>query len=287
MSPRLLLALAAFLFSTGGIAIKVIGLTPVQVASFRSAVAAVTLLLLIPSARKAMGWRTFLIGSAYAATLVSYVLANRLTTSANAIYLQSTSPLYLLLLAPWLLRERVRLRDLPIVAAVLGGLLLVLLGADLPSSTAPDPARGNLIGAFSGFTYALTITGLRWLTGFGDAGKATIAAVIWGNLIAAVAVLPWALPVTHWATPDLLGIIYLGVFQIGLAYFLVSRGLQQVPALEASLFLLVETAFNPLWVWLFLGETPTLLALAGGALIVLATVYQSVISARQPVQEAT
>ena len=81
----------------------------------------------------------------YAYTLVSFVLANRLTTSANTIYLQSTAPLFLLMLAPVLLREPIRRRDLPVILAVLGGLALVFLGADHPSVTAPDPARGNLL----------------------------------------------------------------------------------------------------------------------------------------------
>lgn len=278
MSPRLSLAVAALLFSTGGIVIKSLSLSAVQVASFRSGVAAVALLIAVPAARKAMDRKTFLVGLAYAATLVSYVLANRLTTSANAIYLQSTAPLYLLLLAPWLLKETVRLRDLPIVAAVLGGLLLVLLGDDLPSATAPDPARGNLIGALSGFTYAVTIAGLRWLGKEREDTNRTLAAVIWGNSIAFLAVLPAALPLVHWQGVDLAGIGYLGIFQIGLAYLLVIRGLQQVPALDASLLLLVETAFNPVWVWLFLSEKPSLLALGGGALIVGATLYQAVIN---------
>ena len=162
MSPRLRIALAALLFSTGGAAIKAADFTAWQIASFRSGVAAITLVLLVPGALRGVGWKSAMVGVAYAATLVLFVLANRLTTSANTIYLQSTAPLYVLLLAPLLLKERIRRRDIPIIMAVLGGLALVLLGVNPPSTTAPDPARGNFFAAISGLSYALLLCGLRW-----------------------------------------------------------------------------------------------------------------------------
>jgi drug/metabolite transporter, DME family len=270
------IVLAAILFSTGGAAIKAADFGPWQVASFRSGVAGLTLLLLVPQARRAFSWQTALVGVAYAVTLISFVLANRLTTSANTIYLQSTAPLYLLLFGPWLLQEPVRRRDLPIIAAVAGGLILVFLGADHPSATAPDPARGNLIALLSGVTYALLICGLRWLGRNQSSGHRGIAAVILGNLIAFVAALPMSLPLGSHSTTGWGVILYLGIFQIAGAYLLVTRGLREVRALEASLLLLAETALNPLWSWMLLGEVPARLALAGGALIIVATVAQSV-----------
>jgi drug/metabolite transporter (DMT)-like permease len=219
-----------------------------------------------------------MVGVAYAATLVLFVLANRLTTSANTIYLQSTAPLYVLLFAPLLLREQIRRRDLPIILAVLGGLALVLLGANPPSSTAPDPARGNVFAALSGLSYALLLCGLRSLGRDGGADRG-ISAVLLGNVIACLVVLPMALPlgshpVTAWGI-----ILYLGIFQIAGAYLLVTSALRHVPAIEASLMLLVETAFNPFWAWLLLGEVPAMLALVGGGLIIGATILQA---ARSP-----
>lgn len=275
LSPRLRIASAALLFSTGGAAIKAADFGAWQIASLRSGVAALTLLILIPKAWRGFGWKPLLVGIAYAATLVSFVLANRLTTSANTIYLQSTAPLYLLLLGPWLLRERIRRRDLPVLVAVLGGLVLVFLSADNPSSTAPDPARGNLLALASGVTYALLICGLRWLGRDGDAGGRGIAAAILGNIVACVVTLPMALPLGEHSVGAWGVIGYLGIFQIGAAYVLVTAGLRTVPALEASLLLLVETACNPIWSWLLLHEVPGTLALAGGGLIVGATVLQA------------
>jgi drug/metabolite transporter (DMT)-like permease len=110
--PRLLVLSAALLFSTGGAAIKATALTGWQVASFRSGIAAVVLLLCMPAWRRVWHPRTLAVGAAYAATMILFVLANKLTTATNTIFLQYTAPLYLLLLAPWLLREPVRLSDL-------------------------------------------------------------------------------------------------------------------------------------------------------------------------------
>lgn len=276
LSPRAQVAVAALLFSTGGAAIKANAFNGWQVASLRSGIAAFTLLLVLPFARRGMTWRAALVGVAYAATVVSFVLANKLTTSANAIYLQSTAPLYLLLLGPVLLHERISRRDIPVVLAVIAGLALVFLGADLPSATAPDPARGNLIALLSGLSYALMLCGLRWFGRGGDSRGEGIAAVVLGNAFACVLALPMALPLVRASPTDWAGVLYLGVFQIGLAYLLVTRGLQQVRAIEVSLLLLIETAFNPLWSWLFLREMPSVFAILGGAIIVVATVAQAV-----------
>ncbi len=283
LSPRLRIVAAAVLFSTGGAAIKAADFRPWQVASFRSGIAGLTLLLLMPQARRAFSWRTAIVGVAYAVTLISFVLANRLTTSANTIYLQSTAPLYLLLFGPWLLQEPVRRRDLPAIAAVAVGLVLVFLGADHPSITAPDPARGNLIALLSGVSYALLICGLRWLGRDHPNDDRGIAAVILGNLIAFVAALPMAWPLGTHSAVGWGVVVYLGVFQIGGAYLLVTTGLRQVRALEASLLLLAETALNPIWSWLFLREVPAPLAVVGGALIIVATIAQA---ARRPVAAA-
>jgi DME family drug/metabolite transporter len=275
MSPRVRIAVAALLFSTGGAAIKIIDLSGWQIASFRSGVAAVTLLLLVPSARRGIGIKAAVVGLAYAATVLLFVLANRLTTSANTIYLQSTAPLYVLLFAPVLLHEKIRRQDLPIIAAVLGGLVLVLAGGTHASASAPNPARGNLLAALSGLSYALLLCGLRWL-GRDARSDQAIAAVILGNVFAFLVGLPMALPVGSHPVTAWLVILYLGTFQIACAYLLVTSGLRQVPAVEASLMLLVETAFNPIWAWLLLGEVPAATAIGGGALIIGATVLQAV-----------
>jgi drug/metabolite transporter (DMT)-like permease len=285
MSPRSLARVqllgAAFLFSTGGAAIKAAEFTGWQIASFRSGIAAVALWLMTPAARRhwsprgarARPWPVVLVGIAYAGCLTLFVLANRLTTAANTIYLQSTAPLYLLVLAPWLLKEPVRREDLGFMLAVVAGLALFFVGVEQPAVTAPNPGRGNLLALGSGLCWALAVGGLRWLSARGRGSPA--AAVVSGNLTAFLVSLPMALPVGSHGVGDWAIIAYLGVFQIALAYVFVTSAIQSIPALEASVILLLEPVLNPVWAWLIQRETPGAWALLGGSIILGATTYKS------------
>ena len=267
---RLLLLAAAFLFSTGGAAIKSATLTGWQVASFRSGVAALVLLLVFPEARRGWSWRIVPVAAAYAATLITFVLANRLTTAADAIFLQSTAPLYLLLLGPLLLREPIRRADLLYMAAVGAGMTVFFLGTESAVATAPDPPRGNLVAAASGLLYAVMLAGLRWL-GRRPEGNKGMATVALGNILACLAALPLALPVRAGAADNVVVILYLGVVQIGVAYVCLTRAIGHVRALEAATLLMLEPAMNPLWAWLVHGERPGIWSLGGGAVILSAT----------------
>jgi drug/metabolite transporter (DMT)-like permease len=278
---RLGLLAAAVLFSTGGAAIKATALTSWQVASFRSAVAAAALLALLPEARRGWSLRVLPPAAAYGIMLVLFVLSNKLTAAANAVFLQSTAPLYLLLLSPWLLKEPIRRGDLLFASAVGAGLTLFFLGNEPALATAPDPFRGNILGALSGLAWAFTISGLRWM-GRSHAGGAA-ATVAAGNVIACLAALPMALPVARAGWTDLAVIVFLGLFQIGLAYALVTRSIRHVPAFEAATLLLLEPVLNPIWAWLLHGERPTALALIGGVLILAATLAQTWKGGRTPI----
>ena len=191
---RLLLLAAAFLFSTGGAAIKACSLTSWQIACFRSGIAALSVAALLPEARRIWRPRIFLIGIAYAGTLVFFVLATKLTTSAQAIFLQSTAPLYLLFLAPLVLKEQIRKSELLMVAVVGLGAVLLLFGEQSVAVTAPDPVRGNWLGILSGVGWALTMTGFRWLAKHGGNAESPAAVVVAGNIVAFVVCLPMALP---------------------------------------------------------------------------------------------
>lgn len=279
-TARLLLVTAAVLFSTGGAAIKATAFSAYQVASLRSGIAALTLLLLIPAARRGWSWRALAVGVTYAATLFLFVVANKLTTSANTIFLQSTAPLYLLVLAPWLLREPLRLKDVWFMVAVGVGLALFFVTRDAPVATAPDPFTGNLLAAISGVTWALTLIGLRWL-GSTNGGESQYPAMVAGNALVFIVVLPLALPLAQSTPLDWGVIIYLGAIQIGVAYACLAKGIRDVPAVEASILLLVEPALNPLWAWGIHGEVPSVLALTGAGIIFGATVVRSVMESRE------
>jgi len=282
--PRFQILGAALLFSTGGAAIKATTLGAWQVACFRSTLAAIVLLLSLREWRACLRPRVLAVGTAYAATLVCYVTANKLTTAANTIFLQSTAPLYLLLLGPRLLGERLRRADVVFGLALAAGMTLFFVGFEAPQGTAPDPARGNLLGALSGLTWALTLLGLRWLGRAADEGGSDAAgpAVIAGNLIAALVCLPGALPVHAVGARDALVVGYLGVFQIGLAYVWMTRAVRHVPALETSLLLLLEPVLNVLWAWWVHGERPGGRSLLGCAVILAATAAHTLSTLRPP-----
>lgn len=266
---------AAVLFSTGGAVIKALSLTPWQIAASRSGIAAFCLAVFIPSARRNWRWTLVPVGAAYAATLILFVIATRLTTSANAIFLQSTAPLYLLLIGPLLLKEHLSRSDLLFLVAVAAGLWLCVHSSGPALSTAPDPHTGNLFGAADGLTWALTVSGLRWLGKRDAASNPATATVVIGNLLASTFALPMAVPFPHLQATDILLLLYLGIFQVGLAYVCVTRAIRHVPAFEATTVLLLEPALNPVWVWLFQGERPGASSIAGGVVILSATLLNA------------
>lgn len=278
---------AALLFSTGGAAIKLATLSPAQIACFRSGIAALVLVALAPEARARRGatalGRALVVGCAFAATMLLYVAANRTTTAANAVFLQASAPLYLLVLGPLLLREHARRGDLAVLLVMALGLALFFVDPGRPQGTAPDPLLGNLLAAASGLTWALTVLGLRWL---GRSGGATLQAVVLGNALAFLVALPFALQPGTLGVRDAAVLLWLGVFQIALAYVFAARGIRGVHALEASLLFLLEPALNPVWAWLVHGEEPGAWTLAGGVVILGAGLYPVLrarrVSARSP-----
>ena len=271
-SPVIRVIAAAFLFSTGGAAIKSAAFTGMQVASIRSGIAAVALLVVIGN-RARWSWRVGPIALVYAATLVLFVTATKLTTAASAIFLQSTAPLFILVLAPLLLHERFDRRDLPFVGAAAVGLALCFAGRPGATMTAPDPFTGNLLGAACSVTWAFTLLGLRW--GEQHARGTALAAVIAGNLLAFGSGIASIVPVPQATAVEWATLIYLGVFQIGLAYILLTSAVAHLPALQTSLLLLLEPVLNPIWTWLVRGEDPGPWTIAGGAIIVAASAAQA------------
>jgi len=280
VKARLQLVLAALCFSTAGAAIKWCGFGPSQIAAIRALVAMLAILVLIPESRHGWSWRVGLVGVGYAAAGLLFVFANKLTTAANTVFLQATNPLFVVVLAPWLLGEPVTRGDLRFMGVLALGLALLFVGGGQRQfATAPEPLLGNVLAAGSAVAWAFTVTGYRWLArqrreqGAGHGPIAAAAAC--GNLIVFLACLPAALPLAAGRPTDWVIVIYLGVFQLGLAYVFLSRAITRVPALEASLFLLVEPVLSPVWAWLAHGETPGPLAAIGGVVILAATALKS------------
>ena len=274
---RLQVVAAALLFSTGGAAVKATALGPWQIAGFRCLIAALVLVVILPATRRRWSRGTLVVAVAYALTLVLYVLANRLTTATNSIFLQYTAPLYVLLLSPWLLGERIRRRDGFFMLALAAGMVTIFLGVEAPLATATSPVAGNVVAAVTGLTWGLTLLGLRQLEAAGSGGAP--AAVLAGNGLAFLMCLPFMGSLGESVPGDWLPVIYLGVVQIALAYVFLTRALRHVRALEVSLLLLLELLFSPFWAWLLHGEMPGSWAVAGCGIILLATLLWTL---RQP-----
>lgn len=282
LRARFDVAIAALLFSTGGAAIKLSVLSGWQVAGLRSLLASAALWLLLPRARGRWTRTTLLVACVYAGTLTSFTLATKLTTAGNAIFLQSTAPLYVLFLAPALLREPVKRIDV-VVAALIGvGLYAILAGRAEAQVSAPNPVLGNALGVVAGVCWSGTLMGLRALSRHGsnhtDPGT---TAVVAGNLLTFVFCAPFMLEGAPGAGPvDVAAILYLGLFQVAAAYFFLTRGLRRVTAFAASLIILIEPALNPVWAFVLQGEQLGWESILGGALILAASVTKTAVERR-------
>ncbi len=252
---------AALLWSTGGLAIKALAEPPLKIAFYRCGIAAIALLLLLrPRVSK---WSAeFLVAiAAYAACLITFVVATRATTAANAIFLQYSGVVWVLLFSPVVLKEPFRARDAVAVVVALGGMALFFVGKLSYGSA------GDFVALLSGVFFAILVISLRR-----QGESRARAAITWGNVLGAAALLPFVASQISIATVRSAAIlVFLGVFQIALAYVLFVAGLQHVTATQASLIGMVEPVCNPIWVFLAIGERPSGWAVAG-ALIVLGAI---------------
>lgn len=267
---RLLVVAAALLWSTGGLAIKLVPLSALGVAFWRSFVSAIFLVVVFRPARAR--WRHASIATSliYALMILSFVSATKMTTAANAIFLQYTGPLYVLAFAPFLLKERFRRVDAVAVAVALAGMSLFFVGRLDPGALA-----GNLVAVVAGFFFGLVILFLRR-----DAAGDAIPSVIAGNFLAAALAFPFARGHLALDGRGILLVLFLGIVQMGISYVLFVRGLTVVPAAEASLLGMLEPMFNPLWAFLGLGEKPSAWALLGGAIVLCAVAGRTIAGAR-------
>ena len=271
----LLVAAAALLWSTGGIGIKFLSEPPLKIAFYRSATAAVALFAHF----RPRLWRwtpAFLIGIAsYAACLTTFVLATKWTSAANAIFLQYFGVVWVLIFSPLVLKEPFRRRDAAAVAVAFCGMLLFFVGRFEARGL-----RGELSALASSVFFAVLVLALR-----SERGSGAEAVVTYGNVLAAVALLPFVRDDLSVSALSAAVLAFLGVVQIAGAYALFVHGLRSVTATQAALVGMLEPVSNPVWVFLFLGERPAVLSLIGGA-VVLGAVGWRTLSAGAPAAEA-
>ena len=262
----LMLLATAVLWSLGGVLIKWVHWNPLAIAGMRSLIGGVVIALIFRKELKFTGsFEQLGAAAAYAGTVVLFVVANKLTTAANAILLQYTAPVYVALFSPWFLGERARGNDWLSLGAILLGMLL-FFGDQLSL----DGYLGNGVALASGFCFG-------WLTLFlrRHREESAISALVLGNLLAGLIGLPFMFQSMPDAT-GWIGLLLLGVVQLGLPYVMYALALRHVRAVEGILLPMIEPVLNPLWVFLLLGETPGPLALLGGAIILGAVMVRAV-----------
>jgi drug/metabolite transporter, DME family len=262
-SPLVLVLGAAILWSTGGLFIKATHLSPFEVSFGRSLLAAITIVIFTRKEGFGLNRISAITSVLYAALLILFVVATKLTTAANAIFLQYTAPVYVLILEPIFYKEKFRGRDFVTVAVCLAGMSLFFVG-----KLRPEDVSGNLFALASGLCFALFFLLLRHAKAR-EVNRA--AAAIYGNLIAVVLCAPAFFgALRRGISPeDYARLAYLGIVQIGFAYLLftlaMARGLR---SLDAGIIGYVEPVLNPIWVFLFLGERPSGWAIIGGIIII-------------------
>ncbi|HTY63123.1 MAG TPA: DMT family transporter [Acidobacteriota bacterium] len=254
----LFLVVAAVLWSLGGLLIKLVTWNPIAIAGTRSAIAA--LVMLGFRRRMCFNLSPAQLGGAlcYTATVTLFVIANKWTTAANAILLQYTAPVYVALLSTWFLKERITRSDLITIFTALGGMTLFFLD-DLSRSG----LWGNMIAILSGVAFAGTALCLRK-----QKDGSPLESLFIGNILTFLIGLPFMLR----SSPDAigcLGLLLLGVFQLGFSYILYAEAIKHVTALEAILIPVIEPVLNPLWVFLLLKEKPGAWAVLGGVIVIL------------------
>jgi drug/metabolite transporter (DMT)-like permease len=269
----LFVILAAILWSTGGLMIKIISWGPLAILGGRSIFSSIVLFLYvrrIPT--KWTRWKV-LASVSHILTASLFVYATKLTTAANAIFLQYTAPVYIVILAAWFLHERPTRTDWISMVVIFSGMLL-FFGDKLSL----NGLYGNLLAVMSGVTLALMTVAMR-----AQKDGSPVESILAAHIFTAVAGFPFVLH-EAWTVTNWLIILYLGIFQIGLSLLFFSLAIKNIPALEATLISTLEPVLNPVWVFLFIGEEPGLFALFGGLIVLGGVALNAISSARAPAE---
>lgn len=271
------MVIAALLWSTAGVLIKLIDWHPLVIGGFRSAIAAAVLWIVLwreeGSPRLAVNRHTLLTGLCLGGTTALFVMANKLTTAANAIVLQAVSPVFVLLFEALIRRQRPARRDLWVVAIVMFGIFLFFV-----DDLAPGSLLGNLIGLLSGVLLAGAYVCAAGASTLHD----TMSGVLLGHLFSALIGVPFLLLFPPQLTLVSVGaILFLGVFQLGISYTLFSYAARVCNPLSISLLSMLEPICSPVWVAVFVGEIPGPLALTGGVMVITTLCIWCISNARQ------
>ena len=264
--------LAALLYSIGGLCIKVIPWNGMSINGARTLIALVVIGIYLAIIRhKPRFNRWIFLGSlCIFGTNALYSVANKLTTAANTIVLQFTAPIFVIVFSALFWKRRPQKLDIAACVVVFGGVLFFFV-----DSLEAGGALGNVLAILSGAAYG----GVFLLNDFPDSDA--ISAVFWGDVLSAVTGLPFLLQEQPLAPTALFSLVILGVFQVAVAYILLTIGLRTTPAVTASLVSGIEPVLNPLLVALFYGETIGRFAFIGAAVVICGVVGYNVLKGMQ------
>ena len=260
--------IAGLLWSTGGLFIKLISLPAMQLAFFRCTIAAITFGIIFRKEILLYNKLTFINSVFYAAILITFVIATKTTTAANAIFLQSTAPIYVLIFEPIFNKTKYERINIITVAVCMIGMLLFFVG-----KLEPGHLEGNIIALFSGIAFAAFFLGMKK-----NDAKFQHSSIFYGNVLVAIVSIPFLFSLETLKSSDLWMVTFLGVFQIAFAYAFFSAGLKRIYAVEASIISMIEPVLNPVWVFIGYGEVPSITAIIGGLIILGSIIIRSVIT---------
>jgi drug/metabolite transporter (DMT)-like permease len=265
----LFLILAALLWSTAGVFVKALDWQPLSLLAGRSIFTSILFLLYMRRLPQKVTRWTLLAAGGSIATQFLFVTSTKLTTAANSIFLQYTAPIYVVLLAYWLLREKPSRSDWIAMSIIFLGLIL-FFGDQL----SPNGLYGNILAVLSGVTSAIMMVSFRAQKDGSPEDSILIASLAMA-IFGFPSILKETQTITNW-----LSIAYLGIFQIGLAFIFFTKGIKHIPALEANLIGTLEPILNPVWVFLFLGERMGRSALLGGLVVLVGVIVSAIGSAQ-------
>ena len=262
----LLMVITAAMWSLGGIFIKLISWNPFLIAGVRSGISGsiMALYMAATQTRFKLNRYSLLAGMGLGCSATLFTIANKLTTAANAIVLQYTAPIFILLISAVFFKEKMQRQDILVVCITMGGMVLFFLDQLSP---------GNLLGNILGILAGVTLGQMFVMVGRGGDDDATrMSGILIAHMITLMIGVPVGLPQTEEvAAIEILYVIILGVFQLGIPYVLYGIASRDCPPLACSLIGMLEPLLNPVWVAIFIGEVPGPFALAG-AVIIIATV---------------
>jgi len=254
---RLYVLLAGLLWSLAGVFIKSLELHPLTIVFYRSLFASMFFLLFVPAKSRTASFPLLVSVVSYTAAISFFVSANKLTTAANAIVLQYIAPIFVFIFVRLLFREAISKINLITLFLAMAGVGIIYGG----SVGEPDSA-GVMMAVLSGLLFAIYMTNLRFLKTVHPAYLTLV-----NNLVCWLALLPLVWTQLSLSLADGFLLAIMGVVQLGIPYFLFSKGLETISLQEASLLVLIEPVLNPIWVALVVGETPSAATLVGEGVI--------------------